>query len=56
MILTSNYDAKKKLCLTGMKYKNIHACPNDCVFYRKEFEKLHQCPYCELSRYKKKRL
>jgi len=24
----------------GMKYKTIHACPNDCILYRKEFEDL----------------
>jgi len=30
-----NYDAKKILCLMGMEYKNIHACPNDCILLRK---------------------
>ncbi|XP_014522516.1 uncharacterized protein LOC106779013 [Vigna radiata var. radiata] len=53
-IPTSNFDAKKILCLMGMEYKKIHACPNDCVLYRKEYEKLHQCPHCGLSRYKQK--
>jgi len=37
-----------------MEYKKIHACPNDCILYRKEFEWLKNCPKCELSRYKMK--
>ena len=51
---TCNYDAKKILCPMDMEYKKIHACPNDCVLYRKQFENLHQCPQCGVSRYKKK--
>nr|KYP42000.1 hypothetical protein KK1_036616 [Cajanus cajan] len=38
----------------GLQYKKIHACPNDCILYRKEFETLHKCPCCGLSRYKLK--
>ena len=30
-----NYEAKKILCPMGMEYKKIHACPNDCMLYRK---------------------
>ena len=37
---TRNYDAKKILCPMGMEYKRIHACPNDCILYRKEFKDL----------------
>jgi len=37
---TPNYDAKKILCPMGMEYKRIHACPNDSILYRKEFEDL----------------
>ncbi|XP_027922699.1 uncharacterized protein LOC114180586 [Vigna unguiculata] len=51
---TRNYDAKKILCLMGMEYQKIHACPNDCVLYRKELAMLHQCPWCGVSRYKQK--
>jgi len=51
---TRNYDAKKILCLMGMEYKRIHACPNDCILYRKQFEDLKKCPKCDLSRYKQK--
>ena len=37
VLLHRYYDAKKILCPLGMEYKKIHACPNDCVLYRKEF-------------------
>ena len=30
-----NYAAKKILCPMGMEYKKIHACPNDCILFRK---------------------
>nr|KYP35492.1 hypothetical protein KK1_043474 [Cajanus cajan] len=49
-----HYEAKKVLCPMGLQYKKIHACPNDCILYRKEFEALHKCPYHGLSRYKVK--
>jgi len=51
---TRNYDAKKILCLMGMEYKRIHAFPNDCILYRKEFEGLKKCLKYGLSRYKEK--
>jgi len=46
-----NYEAKKILCPMGMEYKKIHACPNDCILYQKDFELLKSCPRCGLSRY-----
>jgi len=49
-----NYGAKKILCPMGMEYKKIHACPNDCILYRKDFELLKSCPRCGLSRSKLK--
>jgi len=39
----------------GMEYKRIHACPNDGILYRKEFEDLKKCPKCGSSQYKQKR-
>ena len=36
----------------GMEYKKIHSCPNDCMFYRNEYEGLRRCPSCGLSSYK----
>ena len=38
-----------------MPYKKIHACPNDCILYRKKFENEVSCPVCNLSRWQKKR-
>jgi len=38
----------------GMEYKKIHACPNDCILYRKEFELSENCLRCGLSLYKLK--
>ena len=35
------YEAKKILCLVGMEYQKIHACPNDCILYRNQFAKMH---------------
>ncbi|WVZ17517.1 hypothetical protein V8G54_010499 [Vigna mungo] len=48
-----NYEAKKVLCPMGLEYQKIHACPNDCVLYIKEFASLKYCPTCGLSRFKK---
>ena len=53
-LLTSHYEAKKILCPMGMKYRKIHAFPNDCILYRKEFEGLHKYLKCGVSRYKVK--
>ena len=38
----------------SMKYQKIHACPNDGLLYRNEFEEMHNCPRCGVSRYKVK--
>jgi len=47
----SYYQAKKILCLMGMKYQKIYACPNDCILYRHEFEEMQKYPRCGLSRF-----
>jgi len=49
-----NYEPKKILCPMGMEYKKIHACPNDCILYKKYFELLKSCLRCRLSRHKLK--
>jgi len=49
-----NYEVKKILCAIGMEYKKIHACPNDCILYKKYFELLKNYPRCGLSCYKLK--
>ncbi|XP_013688786.1 uncharacterized protein LOC106392524 [Brassica napus] len=43
---------KKFLKIFGFGYDNIHACKNDCILYRKEYENLESCPRCKVSRWK----
>ena len=50
---TRHYEAKKILCPMGMEYEKIHACPN-YILYRKQFESLHKCLRCGVSRCKVK--
>ena len=38
----------------GMEYQKIPAFPNDCILYKNEFEEMHNCPRCGVSRYKVK--
>ena len=35
----------------GLSYNKIHACPNDCMLYRKEYENYTECHVCKTSRY-----
>ncbi|XP_058733241.1 uncharacterized protein LOC131604843 [Vicia villosa] len=48
------YEAKKILCPMGLEYEKIHACPNDCILYRKEYVSYNHCLKCKASRYKKR--
>ena len=50
----SYYQAKKILCLMDMEYQKIHACPNDCILYKHEFQEMPKCPRCGVSWYKVK--
>ena len=36
----------------GLEVQKIHACPNDCIFYRGEYEDLNACSVCGALRYK----
>ena len=54
MLPKSYYEAKKILCLMGMEYQKIFACPNDCKLYKDKFEENHKCPKCGVLRYKVK--
>jgi len=47
------YDIKKILCYMSMNYERVHACLNDCILYRKDYEDLERCSICEVDRYKK---
>ncbi|CAL9024418.1 unnamed protein product [Prunus brigantina] len=51
-IPTSMYEVKKTLCALGLSYEKMHACPNDCILYRKEYEDSTNCPTCGISRWK----
>ena len=37
-----------------MEYQKIHACPNDYILYKNEFEEMHNYPRCGVSWYKVK--
>ena len=47
------YEAKSIIKKLGLNYKQIHACPNGCILYRKEYENHSSCPKsgCGRSRY-----
>ena len=45
---------KKVLCLMGIMYEKIHACPNDYILYHKEHVDRHECHTCGAPRYKMK--
>ncbi|CAL8168118.1 unnamed protein product [Prunus armeniaca] len=49
---SSMYKAKKTLSALGMSYEKIHACPNDCIRYWKDYEDSTNCPTCGVSRWK----
>ena len=48
----STYEAKKLVCPLGLEVQKIHACINDCILYRGEYENLEKCPVCTALRYK----
>ncbi|XP_010431149.1 PREDICTED: uncharacterized protein LOC104715439 [Camelina sativa] len=49
----STYGIKKFLKMFGFGYDMIHACKNDCVLYRKEYEAMESCPRCSVSRWER---
>jgi hypothetical protein len=50
---TSIYRAKKLICPLFLGVEKIHACPNHCILYRKEYEFNMKCLVCGVSRYKR---
>ncbi|XP_042388109.1 uncharacterized protein LOC121980216 [Zingiber officinale] len=46
------YLMRKMLKPFDLEYEKIHACPNDCCLFRKEFKDLDSCPKCGSSRWK----
>lgn len=47
----SVYVAKKTMKILVLEYEKIHACPNDCIFYKNEFKNLIECPSYGASRW-----
>ena len=45
------YEAKKILRALKMPYEQIHACPNGCVLFTKEYADDKYCAKCKASRY-----
>ena len=54
-IPSSMYEAGKTFAALGMGYEKIHACPYDCILYRKEYKDATSCPTCGTSRWKLKK-
>lgn len=48
---TSTSEIKKFLKIFGFGYDIIHACKNDCILYRKQYEAMSSCPRCGASRW-----
>ncbi|XP_074297013.1 uncharacterized protein LOC141627684 [Silene latifolia] len=48
----NTYRCKKVLCPLATTYKKIHACPNDCILFWKDYSDLDECPRCKAMRYK----
>ena len=44
------YEAKKLLGALKMPYELIHACPNGCILFRKEYAEAKYCLDCSSSR------
>ena len=49
---TITYEAKQLVCPLGLEVQKIHACPNDCILYRGDYENLDACPVYGALRYK----
>jgi len=45
MLLKNHDEAKTILCLVGMEYQKIHACPNDCILYINQFAEMRKNPH-----------
>jgi hypothetical protein len=50
---TSTFRAKKLICLLSLGVDKIHACPNHCILYHKEYEFNTKCSVCGVSQYKR---
>ncbi|XP_042975467.1 uncharacterized protein LOC122306950 [Carya illinoinensis] len=51
-LLPQSYEESKSLeRRLGFNYHKIHACPNDCILFWKEYATLNECPVCKASRW-----
>ena len=48
----SCHEVKKTISSLGLTYEKIHACPNDCMLYRKHRAKDEAYYVCSTSRWK----
>ena len=48
----SRQEARKTLTSLGMEYNAYHACPNDCLLFRHEFQNDAVCSKCRENHYK----
>src|SRR3954462_15419713 len=51
----NTYEAKKLVCPLGLEVQKIHACPNDFILYRGEYENFNECSVCGALRYRIRR-
>nr|AAP44620.1 putative transposase [Oryza sativa Japonica Group] len=49
----TTYEAKQVMCPLGLEVRRIHACPNDCILYHKQYADLDACPVCKAYKRKK---
>ncbi|XP_010484854.1 PREDICTED: uncharacterized protein LOC104763136 [Camelina sativa] len=47
----STNELTRFLKVFGFGYEVIHACKNDCILYRKQYENMETCPRCSSSRW-----
>ena len=47
----THYAARRSIRRLGLNYNNIHACPNGCILYDKEYATLDVCPKCTQRRW-----
>ena len=49
---TTTYEAKQLVCHLRLEVQKIHACPNDFILYRGEYDNLDAYPVCSALCYK----
>ena len=52
MLPSTCREACQSLVELGIEYKQIHACQNDCILYRGEYQNKQECLVCKEKRYR----